>query len=63
MENKALHNACEVLKSTLLDLRDSMDDTQEMYHNLFVQSLSVPKSLRNTLEYLYKAEQTKHSPE
>ena len=57
MENKALHNAREVLKSTLLDLRDTKDDTQEMYHNLFVQSLSVQKSLRDIIKDLTDAEQ------
>ena len=57
MQNQALALARQSLEATMRDLKNNMDDTQSMYHELFVNILSIQRHLQDTLQYLYNAEQ------
>ena len=55
MKNEALTRATKSLNIVTRELRDAMDDTQEMYHELFVRMLHVHNTLQTILGKLKDA--------
>ena len=56
MENQALIKAFNSLEVTIRDLRDAMDDTQTLYHELFIRMLATYSDLQTILTQLKDAE-------
>ena len=56
MQNASLTEACKALNIVTRELREVMDDTQQMYHHLFVQTLDIHNSLQSILRKLKDAE-------
>jgi len=52
MENQALEEACKTLESILIELGESMDDTQESYFHLFSHTRTSQKNLQKLLQQL-----------
>ena len=49
-------SAYDKLRSALEEFNEIMDETQTMYHHLFVRSLFIKDSLRTTLKHLQEQE-------
>ena len=56
MQNDALTNARETVEKAMREHREIMDATQEMYHHLFIQSLTVQKHIRTAVAQLQDIE-------
>ncbi|MCL2843187.1 MAG: hypothetical protein FWE28_06940 [Oscillospiraceae bacterium] len=55
-QNPNTVSAYDKLRSTLEEFNEIMDETQTMYHHLFVRSLFIKDSLRTTLKQLQEQE-------
>ena len=55
MPEDPISRAYKRLHGAIKDLREIMDETEEMYHNLFVQTLHVQKNLQSALCKLIEA--------
>ena len=56
MPKESLASVALSLSIATRDLRETMDDTQEMYHHLFVRSLDIHNTLQTILAKLKDAE-------
>ena len=55
MENQALTDAGKAIESILLELRDTADHNQTMYHDIFLSILDIQKRLHNALKLIEQA--------
>ena len=61
MPNESLVRATKSLNVVIRELRETMDDTQQMYHNLFVRMLDTHNRLQTILAKLKDAELDDHT--
>ena len=52
MKDKAITQAYENLDLAMLELHEAMDDTQNMYYQLFVRMMQVKKLMQNSKRYI-----------
>ena len=56
MPNESLSKATKSLNLVIRDLRETLDETQEMYHQLFLRVLETHNTLQTILSKLKDAE-------
>ena len=55
MQNEPISKAYKQLQEAIREQRVLMDETQELYHNMFVQTLHLQKDLQAVLGRLVEA--------
>ena len=58
MERAALDHVYKTLNTTKRRLNDLMDETQDVYHHLLLETVDVQRTIRTAIKQLEDAEQS-----